>query len=587
MSDWGATHDGVAAANGGLDLEMPSGEFMNQKTLMPAIKDGKVSMATLDDKVRRILRKAIEFGFLDRDQTDHTIPLYSQEARQVAFDAAKDSMVLLKNAGAVLPLDKSRIKTVAIVGPTAHPAVLGGGGSSQVTAFRATSYLEGISNYLGTGARVLYAVDAMPGDETFTTTEFVQSIGGESGLKGEYFNNAELSGSPALVRTDSHVAFRWGEGSFVQGGPVDHFSARWTGFYIPKVAGNYRFIVSGDDGFRLYIDDQRVLSEWQRQSETARDYVVRLEAGKPYKVKLEYYEEVGAASIGLGIAPAEETVGKETKAIAAKSDVAIVCVGFDPTTETEGSDRTFALPAAQDELIRQIASVNKNTIVVITAGGNVDMRNWIDSVPGVINVWYPGQEGGTALAQMLFGEFSPSGKLPATFERRWQDNPAFGSYYPEPGQKRVAYKEGIFVGYRHFDRSNTKPMFPFGYGLSYTRFAYSNLAISPATADGGALARVTFEVKNVGSREGAEVAQLYVGDSHASVPRPVKELKGFAKVSLKPGESRKVTITLDRRAFSYYDVNRKKWTAEPGEFAVLVGGSSADIALKGTFTLKQ
>jgi beta-glucosidase len=265
----------------------------------------------------------------------------------------------------------------------------------------------------------------------------------------------------------------------------------------------------------------------------------------------------------------------------------IICVGFDPKTESEGSDRTFQLPGGQDELIRQISAVNKNTIVVLTAGGNVDMTQWVDRVPAILHAWYSGQEGGTALAQILFGDYSPSGKLPVSFERRWEDNPTFHSYYPAKGESQVQYSESVFVGYRHYDRAQTKPLFAFGHGLSYTTFEYSGLSVTPRAGNLNEPITVSFEIKNMGQREGAEVAELYVGDSHASVPRPVKELKGFAKLNLKPGESRRVTLTLDRRAFSFYDVKKKDWSAEAGEFTILVGGSSDDIRLQDKFTLTR
>jgi beta-glucosidase len=243
------------------------------------------------------------------------------------------------------------------------------------------------------------------------------------------------------------------------------------------------------------------------------------------------------------------------------------------------------LPAGQDNFIEQIANVNKNVIVILTAGGNVDMTRWIDKVPGLLHAWYPGQEGGTALAQILFGQYSPSGKLPISFERRLEDGATFKSYYPQKGDKHVEYTEGVFVGYRHFDRSAIKPLFPFGYGLSYSRFDYSDLKITHGPPGSKDLATISFTIKNVGLREAAEIAELYVGDSHASVPRPPKELKGFAKVNLQPGESKQVTLPLNRRAFSFFDVTTHNWKAEPGDFAILVGSSSADIQLKGTFKL--
>jgi beta-glucosidase len=312
-----------------------------------------------------------------------------------------------------------------------------------------------------------------------------------------------------------------------------------------------------------------------------------LQAGKLYKIRLEYFENVGTATVRFGIAAPTRALDAETKALASKADAVILCVGFDPTSESEGGDRTFRLPGGQDALIQQIAEVNKNVIVVLTAGGNVDMTSWIDRVPALLHAWYPGQEGGTALAQILFGEVNPSGKLPASFERRWEDNAAFANYYPKSGTKRVEYKEGVFVGYRHFDRAEVKPLFPFGYGLSYTTFQYSDLKITPASANLSSPVTVSFNVKNTGSRPGAEVAEVYVGDSHASVPRPVKELKGFAKVHLQPGETKQVTVSLDRRAFSFYDVDKGDWKAEPGKFSILVGSSSAKMELQGDFTLRQ
>jgi beta-glucosidase len=587
MSDWGATHDGVAAANGGLDLEMPSPTFMNRDALLPAIKEGKIAEATIDDKVRRILRKAIEFGFFDRPQTDIDIPSYSQEGRQVALEEARGSMVLLKNAGNLLPLDENKLTTIAVIGPDAYPAVVSGGGSAETKSFNAVSYLEGISNRLGTRGKVLYAVDVPVLDEVFESSDFVTVPGGESGLKGEYFSNEEFKGTPALVRTDKHVHFDWGEGSFAPGEPVDHFAIRWTGYFVPKESGDYKFFTSADDGVRLYVGDEIAIDDWQPHSQTLDTAARHLEAGQAYKIRLEYFESVGSAIVGFGVTRAEAFIGRETKALAAKADAVIICVGFDDKTESEGSDRTFQLSGGQDELIRQISAVNKNVIVVLTAGGNVDMTRWIENVPAILHAWYPGQEGGTALAQIIFGDYSPSGKLPASFERRLEDNPTFHSYYPEKGGSRVQYSEGVFVGYRHFDRSATKPLFAFGYGLSYSTFAYSKMSVTPPTGNLNEPVLVSFDVKNTGHREAAEVAELYVGDSHASVPRPVKELKAFAKVNLKPGETRRVTLGLDRRTFSFYHVQKRDWNAEPGDFAILVGGSSDNIPLRGKFTLTR
>ncbi len=305
MSDWGATHDGVGAAIGGLDLEMPSPTFMNSNALLPALQDGKLQIATLDDKIKRILRKAIEFGFFDQPQTNTDIPFYSQEGRQVALEAARRSMVLLKNSSNMLPLDENKVKTLAVIGPDAYPAVPSGGGSAESKPFNAVSYLEGISNRLGTKARVLYAVDTPNLDEVFEHSEFVTTPGGESGLKGEYFSNDALSGSPAMVRTDQHIHFDWGEGSFAPNQPIDHFSVRWTGYFVPKESGDYTFFSSADDGVRLYIGDEAVIDDWQPHAQTVDSYARHFEAGQAYKIRFEYFEAVGSAIAGFGVTRAE------------------------------------------------------------------------------------------------------------------------------------------------------------------------------------------------------------------------------------------------------------------------------------------
>jgi beta-glucosidase len=594
MSDWTATHDGIAAANGGLDLEMPSAVYMTPQILLPAIKSGQISMATIDDKVRRILRKAIQFGFLDRGQMDTGIPLYNQHGRDLALEEARGSMVLLKNENHILPLDKNKIKTIAVLGPEAYPAVAGGGGSSSVAPFNAISYLEGISNYLGAKVRVLSAPEDVTVDDV-DQTKFLTSPSGPRGLNAEYFDNHELQGTPALTRTDEKIDFDWGEGSYSDKGDPDHFSVRWTGYFVPEVSTDYDFYLSPNDGARLYVNDKLVLDDTGTRTKTLDLYTTTLREKVPYTIRLEYFKNARTAAVRFGIVPAKrptlvgsggKPMGVTAKEAAAQADAVILCVGFDSWLEGEASDRSFRLPGDQDDLIRQIAAINKNVIVVITAGGNVDMADWIDKVPGLIHAWYPGEEGGPALAQLLFGDFSPSGKLPVSFERRWEDNAVFNNYYPEKGERNVEYKEGVFLGYRHFDRSDTKPLFPFGYGLSYTTFTYSNLEVNPASSKLSNRVTVSFDVKNTGSTAGSEVAELYVGDSHASVPRPVKELKGFSKIALQPGETKRVTLNLDRRAFSFYDVSMPGWKAEPGTFSILVGSSSARIELRGSFLLK-
>jgi beta-glucosidase len=597
MSDWVATYDGVAAANGGLDLEMPWGAYLNRQNLLPAIEQGKVSVATIDDKVRRILRTAVRFGWLDRDQTDLDIPRYNQQGRQMALEAAREGLVLLKNEGNLLPLNKGKLKSIAIIGPDAYPAVPVGGGSAGVGPFKATSFLEGLSDYLGAAVRVHYARGVPSLSEMAEATNFnIAATGGPAGLRAEYFNNMDLQGQPVVTRTEQHVNFGTGSRASFPDGTL---ASRWTGYYTPQSPGPQDIFVesTGEDGgaYRLYVDDKVVFDNWTTNVELAGTASLSL-GSTPHKVVLEQRGRSGwlGAKLKLGIVPHASIVSDEAKRLAAKADAVVVAVGFDPETESEGADRTYHLPVGQDELIQQMAAANKNTIVVVTSGGGVDASAWVERVPSLIEAWYPGQEGGRALAETLFGDVNPSGRLPVTFERRWEDNPAHDSYYPAPGTKRVVYKEGIFVGYRGYEKNGTKPLFPFGHGLSYTTFKYGNLNIKPvnnraageATASGPRY-EVSFDVKNTGDREGADVAQVYVGDTHARVPRPLKELKGFVKVNLRPGETRRVSVMLDERSLSYYDADAKRWHAEPGNFDVLVGRSSEQIELRGKLTLSS
>ncbi len=590
MSDWFATYDGVAAANGGQDLEMPAGFFMNRKTLLPAVQQGKVSQATIDEHVRRILRTAIRFGWLDRDQADASIPRFNQQGRQVALQAAREGMVLLKNDGNLLPLDRSKTKTILVVGPDAYPAVPVGGGSAAVQPFVAVSFLEGLSNKLGPSVNVLYERGIPSLSEMAEATNFTTAASnGQPGLTAEYFKTEEMQGAPVVTRNEQHVNYGPGAGASFPAGTT---AERWAGYYTPQSAGAYDIFVqsTGEDGGynRLYVDDKLVFDNWTVSRALTADATLQLDAA-PHKVVLEQHGRSGwlGGKVRFGIVRRGAAVDAEAKRMAASADAVVVCAGFGPETESEGADRTFGLPPGQDDLISEMAAANKNTIVVVTSGGGVDMNGWIDRVPALIEAWYPGQEGGTALAEILSGEVNPSGRLPVTFERRWEDNPVHDSYYPPDGTKRVVYKEGVFVGYRGYEKNNTKPLFPFGYGLSYTTFKYSNLTVRPAAnASTGALYEVSFDVKNTGGREGADVAEVYVGDTHSRVPRPAKELKGFSKVTLRPGESRRVTVALDRRSFSYYDPDSKQWRADPGDFDILVGRSSDQIELRGKLTLK-
>ncbi|MFL6427218.1 MAG: beta-glucosidase family protein [Acidobacteriaceae bacterium] len=598
MSDWDATYDGVAAANGGLDIEMPKGDHMDRKTLEPAIKAGKVSEATIDDKVRHILSTAVMFGWLDRDQTDTSISYVDRSNDQAALDSARESAVLLKNEGDLLPLNKSEIKSILVVGPNAYPGAPVGGGSAGVVPFHLISPLEGITDALGKTATVFYdrgipEISELAHDTDFTT----EPKGGEPGLTFESYTNADLSGQPEKTAVVTHVnvsGIGWdslGDADAIEtlmAAPNVHVSHHFTGYYNAPRAGKYIVALQGSgegSGNRVYLDGKLIIDNWDLLRAFEPQLTLELSAG-PHKVVAEDRQTfVIGGRLRLAIVDGNRIVNERAKALAAKADAVVVAAGFQASSESEGGDRTFALPYGQNELIQAMAAANKKVIVAMTSGGNVDSNAWLDRVPALLETWYGGQDGGQALAETLLGDINPSGHLPATFERHAEDNPTYSNYYPEPGTKRVVYKEGIFVGYRGYEHNHVRPLFPFGYGLSYTTFKFANLAVSPESAGANPQVDVTFDVTNTGSRKGAEVAQVYVSDDHAKIERPERELKGFERVELAAGETKHVSVMLDARAFAYWNPTTTKWTIDPGKFTVRVGDSVESTPLSGSIEL--
>ena len=594
MSDWGATYDGVGAANAGLDLEMPSARFMNEKTLLPAIQAGKVSEATIDDKVRRILRVAVEFGWLDHDQTDLSISKYSRHSLAAALDSAQESVVLLKNEGHLLPLDLNKVHTLALIGPDAFADVASAGGSGHVTAIAPVSFLEGLTNSLphtkilwNSGVQELAGLLG-PGrfsggrGSSFST----DAQGTHPGLTQEEFDSGELTGKPDRERVVPGVR-NWGGIRFL---PPSHkkLAVRWTGYYTPKTSGPQLFIAASvaRDSYKLYVNDKVVLQGLPGRGEP-QSVDIDLPAGQAVPVRLDYLPEESRIRAGFTALPAADMLDPDAKKIAAMADVVVLSVGFDSETEGEGHDRTYELPPGQEELIKAVTAANPHTIVVLTSGGSVATSDWLDHVPAFIESWYGGSEAGKALAEVLTGRVNPSGKLPMTWWKKVQDNPTYNNYYEEPGTKDVRYREGVFIGYRAYGHDGqVAPLFPFGFGLSYTTFAFSNLSVSPTTASPAGPITVSFDVRNTGRRAGSEVAQVYVSDPSATVPRPEEELKGFERVTLEPGATKHVTVKLNHRSLAYWDVKSNGWKVDPGAFMVSVGDSSQNLPLKQKFTVR-
>lgn len=588
MSDWVSTYDGVGCAKAGLDIEMPSGAHMNKDSLLPALNDGRLTEEMIDDKILRILRIYKRFGMFDQTAYFAGNNFDTASARMIAIDVARGATTLLRNQDNFLPLKKETIKSIGVIGPNGHPAVTGGGGSSFVTAYQQTSFYEAIKKLAGDKIALSFErgtkLPRFIEPALYKNSSFYYFAENEkiAGLKGEYFQNKDLEGTPFTTRTDVLVNFDK-PGDVPPGLGLENISARWTGLMKVGKTGTYDFTVSGDDGFRLWVNKKLVIDQWYDQPEMFKTVAVDLQKGQDNEVVLEYYQGGGGAAIRLGYELSNTNKNDAVEravALAGKSDLVVLCVGFDYKTESEGFDRPFNLPEEQELLINLILKANKNVIVLLSSGGNVEMQGWLPQTKALLHTWYPGQEGAVAVAEILFGDVNPSGKLPVSFEKRWEDNATFSSYFDDDKDKRVTYSEGIFVGYRHFDKNNIEPQFPFGFGLSYTTFSYENLKLSREQINAEEGLTVTFTVKNDGTRDGAEISQLYVSDPESSVPRPVKELKSFNKTLLKAGEEKEITMKINKDAFSFYDVATKKWIVEPGDFEIQIGSSSRDIRLK-------
>ncbi len=587
VSDWGASHSTVGTANRGLDLEMdganPVGVWWGQGKLLAAVRSGQVAEAAVDDKVRRILRAMLSSGVLRNPQPAPNLQMTEHWA--LAREIAQEGSVLLKNEGGLLPLDPNTSQTIALIGPNLAVARTGGGGSSQVTPYRAVSPQEGIRQAVGPDVTLLEVSGAYLGGNTIPAVDpsylWHSTASLQGRIRGEYFNNMYLQGVPALVRHDSSLDFNWGAGS-PQPGVInaDRFSVRWTGRLRVPVTGNYLLGTVSDDGVRVYLDGSLIIDNWTDHPAQLNQTERRLEADRFYNLEIRYYENGGDAVLRFGCLGNDLLEAALSAASAA--DTAVLFVGLSAELEGEGFDRpSIDLPPPQVELIQQVAAVNPRTAVVVIAGSQVGLETWIDRVPAVLYAWYPGQEGGHAIADILFGRVDPGGRLPMTFVRRWEDHPASRLY---PGGD---YADGIYVGYRYFDTFGVEPLFPFGHGLSYTAFSYGGLDIDASGWEGEGRVKVALEVKNVGGRPGSEVVQLYVRDPECTVERPAKELKRFAKVRLAPGESRRVEFELDRDALAFWDPALAAWHVEPGRFEVLIGASSRDIRLEGGFELTE
>ncbi len=597
VSDWFFSVKSTAASvNAGLDLEMPSPRWRGEK-LLEAVERGEVTEATIDTSVRRLLQLLAKAGLFEYTEQVPEQAIDLPEHRALIREAGAEGIVLLKNERNLLPLQREHFTSLAMIGPNARVAQIMGGGSAQVNAHYAVTPFDGVMAKVGDHMTVRYEQGCtnyklLPLLESELLLAGTEGI--EHGFAVEFFNTPDLSGAPVHREIQPKSELSW-FGAMPAGVNQQQFSLRATGRFTPRETGAYTFGLISIGRSRLSIDGQQVIENWTEQTHGG-DFLgmggkevqatVTLEARSAYLLTLELAksEEVPLGAVHLGcLPPVPADAIERAVALAAATDVAIVCVGFGGDWQSEGFDRAdLALPGKQDALVEQVAAVNPRTIVVLNTGSPITMP-WLEQVGAVVQAWYPGQECGHAIADVLFGDTNPSGKLTQTFPVRLEDNPAYLDFPGENG--KVYYGEGLFVGYRYYEKKKIAPLFPFGFGLSYTTFAYSSLSLSAQEIGPDDRLQVSVDITNTGQRAGKEIVQVYVRDQQASLQRPEKELKAFAKVQLEPGERKTITLSIGRDALAYYDDLAHEWVAEAGEFEVLVGSSSQEIPARATFAL--
>jgi len=566
----------VLALEAGLDVELPNINCYGAP-LLAAAKEGSVSLTAIETAVRNILRAKFKLGLFEDPYVDPKkadVINDSPEHRALAREAGRQAIVLLRNERQTLPLNK-KIPSIAVLGPNADLAQLG---DYSGFGMKTVSVLEGIRNALGKEATVRYVKGCKVGFASLPPIPSECLVPpdaqpGEHGLKGEYFANKNLSGKPIFTRIDKQIHFEWAMGSPDKTIPVDFYSVRWSGKLVPKESGSYTIGASTDDGVRLYIDGKLLIDSWFSRGATLDVISMKLDAGRQYDITMEFYENDGwsyASFVWEKEHVADPRIQSAVDA-AKRSDAAVIVTGI---IEGEGYDRAnLDLPGKQEDLIRAVAATGTPTIVVLVNGSAVTMKNWVDSVDAIIEAWYPGEEGGNAVADVLFGDYSPGGKLPITFPQFVGQVPLY--YNHKPTGRGDDYSD-----------MSGKPQFPFGFGLSYTTFAYSNLTITPSTITDTGTVSVSVDIQNTGSVRGDEVAQLYTRDPIASVTRPVKELKGFKRITLQPGEKKSVSFMLGKEELAFLD-RSMEWTVEPGSIEVMVGSSSDEIRVRSSFFISQ
>lgn len=563
---------GQHAISNGLDVIFQT-DYKHYKLFIPPFLNGSIDSNRLNDAVARVLKAKFELGLFENPyaaiQKEAASP---PQQKIIAKQAALEAIVLLKNGKNVLPLSKN-IRSIAVIGVDATEARLGGYSGPDNDK---VSILEGIKQKAGNNTKLMYASGCGRTTDEYVVVPSKQlNYNGNEGLRAEYFNNITLNGGAAIKKIDKTIDFHWTLYAPDPAIHVDFYSVRWTGKLVSPKTGTFKIGLEGNEGYRLYINNKIIIDNWKKQTykTVAADYF--FEKGKSYDIRIEFFEPNGNATIKLiwnvGVINDWKKKIQDAVAIAKQSDVAIVAAGIN---EGEFQDRAIlSLPGHQEELIVAIAALGKPVVVLLVGGSAITMNNWIDKVPAIVDVWYPGEEGGHAIADVLFGDYNPAGRLPITF-------PMY------EGQLPLVYNHKPTGRGDDYNNLSGLPLFPFGYGLSYTTFEYGDIKLSRNNISKSDSTIVSLTIKNSGKREGDEVVQLYIRDMLSSVARPVMELKGFQRIHLEAGESKRVSFIINPEMLSMLNENLKR-VVEPGEFRIMIGASSGDIKLKETLTARE
>ncbi|WP_244216163.1 beta-glucosidase [Pseudomonas reidholzensis] len=611
ISDFNAIHDAFKGAWAGTDLDMPSGLQFTEANLLPYVWSGQLTQNVIDDKVKRNLRAVVSYDFQENLNTAQTLE-HTEYGQRAALNAAREGIVLLRNADTaagkpLLPLARSA--RIAVIGDWANQAPASPFGTANSPPNSYVSELSGLQQMASNSNNVTYlsALSLNPKASVWYQPTSANGSVSNAGVKAEYFSNSNLSGDPVVTRVEPGVNLNWttssnetNSGTTAVSGfspTAGAFSARFSATIKPTISGAHVFKVRADGPYKLWVNDQLVVesdgvpySSDVVNALTTSGKSAALVAGKAYTVKLEYRRVQGNFTPALGGLAGVQMSWASLRAPKDldKYDAVVIAAGTHYENEGEGSDHGYALPDQQAELINFVARANPNTIVVTHGGGVADMQPWAKKVGAALHAWFPGQQGGQALAEILYGKVNPSGKLPVTIDKHIEDNPSYASY-PDPAAYRgdtalteMTYSEGLYMGYRGYDKKHAKPLYPFGFGLSYTTFSYADLKLSSNVMTPGNTVDVSFTLTNTGDKAGFEVAQLYIQPIDAQVDRPRKELKGFTKVWLEPGQSKTVSLPIDARSLAYFVQNTDSWDVDAGKFKVWVGPDSEHLSLQRT-----